>query len=92
MKKTLIKTVLSFILAMLLAFDISAQCEGDFVFDGDYLAEWRRRFPRASVHTFPAAGHYLFEDEPHAAVAAIGQFLRAHPLTAHRRARRIGTS
>ena len=54
----------------------------DFVFDADYLAEWRRRFPRAEVHTFPAAGHYLLEDEPRAAGQAIHNFFRRHPVGA----------
>ena len=36
----------------------------DFVFDGDYLAEWQRRFPEAEVHRFPNAGHYVLEDAP----------------------------
>jgi hypothetical protein len=35
MRKALVKTGLSFILSILLAFDISAQCLGDFVLDGD---------------------------------------------------------
>jgi len=39
--------------------------ERDFVFDRDYLAEWRRRFPSAEVHSFPDAGHYVLEDVPH---------------------------
>jgi pimeloyl-ACP methyl ester carboxylesterase len=38
--------------------------EHDFVFDASYLAEWRRRFPNAEVHTFSNAGHYVLEDEP----------------------------
>ncbi len=49
--------------------------EKDFVFDRDYLAEWRRRFPGAEVHCFPDAGHYLLEDEPVAALARIADFL-----------------
>ncbi|MBL0713225.1 MAG: alpha/beta fold hydrolase [Desulfosarcina sp.] len=52
----------------------------DFVFDSDYLAEWRRRFPRAEVHTFPTAGHYLLEDEPASVSAAIKDFFRRHPM------------
>jgi cis-3-alkyl-4-acyloxetan-2-one decarboxylase len=36
--------------------------ERDFVFDRDYLAEWRRRFPEAEVHAFPDAGHFVLED------------------------------
>ena len=38
--------------------------ERDFVFDNDYLSEWRRRFPGAEVHTFSDAGHYVLEDVP----------------------------
>ncbi|MCB9857414.1 MAG: alpha/beta fold hydrolase [Phycisphaerales bacterium] len=34
----------------------------DFVFDDDFLAEWRRRFPKADVHVFEDAGHYVMED------------------------------
>jgi pimeloyl-ACP methyl ester carboxylesterase len=36
--------------------------EKDFVFDLDFLAEWRRRFPQAEVHSFPDAAHLLLED------------------------------
>jgi haloalkane dehalogenase len=50
----------------------------DFVFDLDYLAEWRRRFPDAEVHLFEHAGHYLLEDEPQAVSRAIRHFLRKH--------------
>ena len=35
----------------------------DFVFDRHFLAEWERRFPKAEVHRFPEAGHYVLEDE-----------------------------
>jgi haloalkane dehalogenase len=52
----------------------------DFVFDQDYLAEWRRRFPRAEVHTFPAAGHYLLEDEPRVVGELIRDFFDRHPI------------
>ena len=34
----------------------------DFVFDGDYLEEFRRRWPRAEVHRFADAGHWVLED------------------------------
>ena len=33
--------------------------EQDFVFDQHFLDEWRRRFPRAEVHAFADAGHYI---------------------------------
>ncbi|MEA3436127.1 MAG: alpha/beta fold hydrolase [Thermodesulfobacteriota bacterium] len=36
--------------------------EHDFVFDNDYLVECQRRFPKAKVHTFSNAGHYVLED------------------------------
>ena len=52
----------------------------DFVFDADYLAEWRRRFPQAEVHTFSNAGHYLLEDEPEACSALVQAFFKRHPV------------
>ena len=36
--------------------------ELDFVFDPHFLAEWRRRFPAAEVHSYPDGGHYILED------------------------------
>lgn len=48
----------------------------DFVFDADYLAEWRRRFPGAEVHRFEQAGHYLLEDEPDRVLETIREFLK----------------
>lgn len=54
--------------------------ERDFVFDGDYLTEWRERFPDAEIHSFPDAGHYVLEDEPGAVVQHIRNFLKKHPL------------
>ena len=51
----------------------------DFVFDLDYLAEWRRRFPAAEVHLFENAGHYLLEDEPRAVIGVMRRFLEKHP-------------
>ena len=50
----------------------------DFVFDMDYYAEWRRRFPGAEAHLFEDAGHYLLEDEPRAVTATIRHFLKRH--------------
>ncbi len=52
----------------------------DFVFDDDYLAEWRRRFPTAEVHRFPAAGHYVLEDETAEILALTADFLNRHPV------------
>ena len=50
----------------------------DFVFDLDYYAEWRRRFPGAEAHLFENAGHYLLEDEPRAVTETIRHFLERH--------------
>jgi haloalkane dehalogenase len=49
--------------------------EKDFVFDADYLAEWRRRFPHAEVHSFPDAGHYVLEDAGDEILSYIKPFL-----------------
>ena len=53
--------------------------ERDFVFDRDYLAEWRRRFPLAEVHRFPDAGHYVLEDAPDRVLNLLKDFLNRHP-------------
>lgn len=52
--------------------------ERDFVFDRDYLAEWRRRFPAAQVHRFARAGHYILEDEPERVPRLVARFLDEH--------------
>ena len=49
----------------------------DFVFDGDYLNEWRRRFPNAEVHTFSAAGHYVLEDAPDDIIRRVKDFFES---------------
>ncbi len=54
--------------------------ERDFVFDLDFLAEWRRRFPDAEVHRFPDAGHYVLEDAAAQIVPLVHDFLKRHPL------------
>lgn len=48
----------------------------DFVFTERYLAEWRRRFPKAETHLFENAGHYLLEDEPEKISFIIKGFLK----------------
>lgn len=50
--------------------------ERDFVFDRDYLSEWRRRFPKAQVHAFANAGHYVLEDERERCVELIREFVK----------------
>jgi haloalkane dehalogenase len=47
----------------------------DFVFDEHFLKEWQRHFPHAETHTFPDAGHYLFEDEKDACIGLVKGFL-----------------
>ncbi len=49
----------------------------DFVFDPDYLSEWRRRFPKARIQCYPDAGHYLLEDEPDDVLREILNFLKS---------------
>ena len=50
--------------------------EHDFVFDNDYLEQWQRRFPKAKVHTFSNAGHYVLEDAQDQIVAIVGNFFK----------------
>ncbi|MCF8070031.1 MAG: alpha/beta fold hydrolase [Desulfobacterales bacterium] len=52
----------------------------DFVFDDDYFAEWKRRFPEAESHYFSSAGHYILEDEPEKISELIRDFLKRHNL------------
>jgi pimeloyl-ACP methyl ester carboxylesterase len=47
----------------------------DFVFDRDFLAEWQRRFPRATVLSLPDAGHYVLEDAASEIVDVVKRFL-----------------
>lgn len=54
--------------------------ERDFVFDKHFLAEWRRRWPAAEIHSFPDAGHYVLEDLGAEAIALIKAFLARDPL------------
>ena len=54
----------------------------DFVFDTDYLDEWRRRFPNAEVHTFSNAGHYVLEDVPDEIATLAKNFLLKHARSA----------
>lgn len=52
----------------------------DFVFDLDFLKEFRHRFPGADFHVFPDAGHYLFEDKPWETLELIKSFLDRKPV------------
>ncbi|TYT74486.1 alpha/beta fold hydrolase [Desulfobotulus mexicanus] len=50
--------------------------EKDFVFDTDYRDLWKKHFPATPCHSFPEAGHYLFEDETKACMEIIQRFLK----------------
>ncbi len=47
----------------------------DFVFDGTYYEEWKKRFPNAETRLFSDAGHYLLEDEPEKVLHEVKVFL-----------------
>ncbi len=49
--------------------------EKDFIFSRDFLSEWIRRFPRAEVHRFPRAGHYVTEDAFEEIIPVVKRFL-----------------
>jgi haloalkane dehalogenase len=49
--------------------------EKDFIFDKDFLAGWIERFPKAKVHRFPDAGHYVLEDAAEEIVPLVKEFL-----------------
>ena len=49
--------------------------ELDFVFDHHFLAEWQARFPKAELHRFPQAGHYILEDRKDAVIPLISEFM-----------------
>ncbi len=52
----------------------------DFVFDADFLREWKRRMPNAAVHEFPDAGHYVLEDAWDEIRPIVGRFLEQHSI------------
>jgi haloalkane dehalogenase len=54
--------------------------EKDFVFDHHFLNEWIKRFPKAQVHRFSDAGHYVLEDAENEIIPAVKNFLRVHPI------------
>lgn len=51
----------------------------DFVFDNDFLAEWKRRLPDAGYHEYDA-GHYLLEDAGDEVIPVMKQFLDKNPI------------
>lgn len=50
----------------------------DFVFDGDYLVEFERRWPHAEVRRYPDFGHYVLEDAGDDLRNAISEFIDRH--------------
>lgn len=52
----------------------------DFVFHSQYLDEWLRYLPRAEVHRFPDAGHYVLEDAADEIVPLMRGFLDSNPI------------
>ncbi len=48
--------------------------ERDWCFTPSFREEWQKRFPKAYVHKFDDAGHYLIEDEPGGVIARIRDF------------------
>jgi len=47
----------------------------DFVFDENFLNEWKQRIPDAKYHVFKNSGHYIFEDKPVETMLLIEEFL-----------------
>jgi haloalkane dehalogenase len=54
--------------------------EKDFVFDEHFLVEWQKRFPKAEVHRFPDAGHYVLEDVGEEIGPLLRHFLARHSI------------
>jgi haloalkane dehalogenase len=52
----------------------------DYVFDHHFLRGFRERLPKARVHEFPDAGHYVLEDAADRIVPQVQNFLAEHPL------------
>ena len=59
--------------------------EKDFVFDHHFLAEWKKYFPRAEVHSFADCGHYILEDARDEILPLISEFLQNNPLHSSKR-------
>lgn len=58
--------------------------EKDFIFDKHFLNEWRRRMPKAEVHSYPDGGHYILEDLGNVAIDIMKDFLSRHPIEGER--------
>jgi len=47
----------------------------DFVFDHKFLDEWKNYLPKAEIHEYPDAGHYVLEDEKDRIVPLVRAFI-----------------
>jgi haloalkane dehalogenase len=47
----------------------------DFVFSGQFLDEWVRRFPNAEVRRFEDCGHYVLEDAGEEIIPLVREFV-----------------
>ena len=47
----------------------------DFVFDDHFLSEWKKRLPKAEVHRYADAGHYVLEDCVDEVVPLVREFV-----------------
>lgn len=59
----------------------------DFCFHDGFLAEWQKRFPRATVHLFADAGHYVVEDA-HERILPLMRFFLSENVSAQDRSSR----
>ena len=48
--------------------------ERDWCFTPEFREVWKKHFPKAYVHKFDDASHYLIEDEPNAVISLIRDF------------------
>ncbi len=49
----------------------------DFVFDNDFLAQWRESLPKAKLRYLADAGHYVLEDAADEVIPLIADFVRS---------------
>lgn len=47
----------------------------DNLFDEDFLEEWKKHLPQATIKTFDDCGHYILEDASNEVINLINQFL-----------------
>jgi pimeloyl-ACP methyl ester carboxylesterase len=47
----------------------------DFIFDEHFLETWKRHLPKAEIHTFADAGHYILEDAAEDVLPLVKKFI-----------------